>query len=98
MLPCLLLGGTLALGEPPAPPVTPPLTAETPPTALPGQPEPPPQPACTPAERQGFMQLLQGTWFGTALDEHRIGISGWTEGSFTASTDRVQQLPMGFNY
>ena len=44
------------------------------------------------------MQLLQGTWYGAILDDNRTSISGWTEASFTASTDRHNQLPMGFNY
>jgi hypothetical protein len=28
----------------------------------------------------------------------QLSISGWADGSYTASTDRVTQLPMGFNY
>ena len=32
------------------------------------------------------------------LDSHRVQISGWTEGSFTASSDRNSNLPLGFNY
>lgn len=31
-------------------------------------------------------------------DARRFRVLGWTEGSFTASTDAHQQLPMGFNY
>jgi hypothetical protein len=44
------------------------------------------------------MKALQGTWEGALLDENRLAISGWTEMSFTGSTDRDSNLPMGFNY
>jgi hypothetical protein len=44
------------------------------------------------------MRELQGTWCGAVLEDNRLLISGWTEGCFTASTDRYDQLPMGFNY
>jgi hypothetical protein len=54
--------------------------------------------ALSPRDRRAVMRRLEGTRYGTFLDDHRITISGWTEGAFTASTDRIQQLPMGFNY
>jgi hypothetical protein len=44
------------------------------------------------------MKALQGTWEGGFLDSQRMAILGWTEGSFTASTDDRSNLPMGFNY
>jgi hypothetical protein len=44
------------------------------------------------------MKSLQGTWPGAVLDENRMAVSGWTEVSFTASSDSVSNLPMGFNY
>jgi hypothetical protein len=44
------------------------------------------------------MKALQGTWEGSLLDENRMALSGWTETSFTGSTDRSSNLPMGFNY
>jgi hypothetical protein len=44
------------------------------------------------------MRSLQGTWEGGALDAERMSVSGWTEGSFTASSVRDSNLPMGFNY
>jgi hypothetical protein len=44
------------------------------------------------------MRALQGTWYGAQLDDDRLRVSGWAEGAFTASTDRRDQLPMGFNY
>ena len=44
------------------------------------------------------MRSLQGTWPGWLLDSNRLQFSGWTEMSFTASTARTSQLPMGFNY
>jgi hypothetical protein len=96
MLPSLLLGGALALGqppgEPPAPPTAPAVTIEMPPPAAPAP------AAVVPPERWAFMRTLQGTWYGAVLDDNRLRITGWTEGAFTASTARVNQLPMGFNY
>jgi hypothetical protein len=44
------------------------------------------------------MQALQGTWYGTALDDNRLAVSGWESMTYTASTDRHNDLPMGFNY
>jgi hypothetical protein len=44
------------------------------------------------------MQTLQGTWYGAMLDDHRLSVSGWTEAVFTASTDRHDQFPLGFNF
>jgi hypothetical protein len=44
------------------------------------------------------MKALQGTWEGVMLDENRLSVYGWTEASFTASTDHSSNLPMGFNY
>lgn len=32
------------------------------------------------------------------VDNRPLRICGWTQGSYTASTDKVSQLPMGFNY
>jgi hypothetical protein len=122
MLPSLLLGGALALGQPPAP-VT---SAVPPPDPLgvlrgavglqptvqpPAAPAPtvtievPPAPAqlvpgaSAPApDRSPLMRALQGTWYGAVLDDNRLAVSGWESMTFTASTDRNQQLPMGFNY
>ena len=44
------------------------------------------------------MKALQGTWEGDLLDSNRLRLLGWIDASFTASTDRIEQLPMGFNY
>jgi hypothetical protein len=44
------------------------------------------------------MRLLDGTSTGQWLDRHKITVGGWTDASFTASTARHTQLPMGFNY
>lgn len=67
-----------------------------------GQGEPPaevaPAPPPPPAERWPLMQALQGTYYGWLLDGNKLRVSGWTEVSFTASTDRFDNLPMGFNY
>lgn len=103
MWPALVLGGALALGQPPAPPAPvqePPPTVEValpqlaPPTPTAEKPAaPPPAP-----ERLPLMRALQGTWYGAMLDDHRLRLYGWTDLSFTASTDRRDHLPMGFNY
>jgi hypothetical protein len=63
-------------------------------------PKPEVSPAASPPQpdRWSLMKALQGTWTGAALDTERISISGWTEASFTASSVRDNQLPMGFNY
>ena len=44
------------------------------------------------------MKSLQGTWLGAVLKENRIEVSGWTDLSYTASSDRFSNLPLGFNY
>ncbi|MDB5306500.1 MAG: hypothetical protein JWO38_702 [Gemmataceae bacterium] len=54
-------------------------------------PPPPPAPAtppaaATPPDRWALMRALQGTWYGAGLDDNRTAISGWFEGSYTAST------------
>jgi hypothetical protein len=49
-------------------------------------------------ERYFLMKTLDGTHFGSALEQYKISISGWTHMSFTASSARNEQLPMGFNY
>jgi hypothetical protein len=60
---------------------------------------PAPSPAAPPAaaDRWLLMQALQGTWEGSLLDENRLSLSGWIDASFTASSDRSSNLPMGFN-
>jgi hypothetical protein len=86
MFPWLVLGAALTLGQAQAVP-----EAETPPEA-PRAPTPPP------ADRWLLMKSLQGTWPGWLLDGNRLQISGWTDMSFTASSDHTSNLPMGFNY
>jgi hypothetical protein len=58
----------------------------------------PPPPAPAPADRWLLMKTLQGTWPGWLLDDHRLTVSGWTDASFTASSDRASNLPLGFNW
>jgi len=67
---------------------------------------PPPAPApaaaapvtvLAPVERWYIMRELQGTWLGALFDDNRFSLSGWTEASFTGSTDRVSNLPVAFN-
>ena len=66
-------------------------------TANPEAPPTPP-PAAPPSDRWLLMKSLQGTWYGSLLDENRLNLYGWTDMTETASTDRRTQLPMGFNY
>jgi hypothetical protein len=82
----LLLGGVLAVGQGPPPEREKPTLEEPAPAAA------------APAERWPLMTLLQGTSYGWLLDDHKVRVYGWTEVSFTASSDRHDQLPMGFNY
>jgi len=94
----LFLGGALALGQPPAPPQAQAVeVALPPPVPPPPAPEKPVVPAAAP-ERTPLMRELQGTWYGAVLDDNRLRVYGWADLSFTASTDRGNQLPMGFNY
>lgn len=58
--------------------------------------------AAAPAEvatpdRWPLMRALQGTYYGTQLDDNRMSISGWTEMAFTASTAKVSNLPVTWN-
>src|SRR5690349_16803494 len=53
----------------------------------PAQPPPVSQAVKLP-ERWPLMRTLQGTWLGAGLENQRVQILGWTQGNFTASTDR----------
>jgi hypothetical protein len=64
-----------------------------------GQPSPTDQsPPPPPPERWPLMLALQGTYPGWLLDGNKLTVNGWAEGTFTGSSDRHDQLPMGFNY
>jgi hypothetical protein len=99
ILPDLLLTTAFLVGQ--APPEEPaaaefsaavlPAPVTSPTTAVPTSPSLPP-------DRWLLMKLLQGTEPGNLLYTNRLQITGWTEGSFTASSDRDNNLPMGFNY
>ena len=65
--------------------------AQTPPTPLTSAP-------VSSADRWLFMKSLQGTYPGWSLDRQRIDVQGWTDVSFTGSSVRVSNLPMGFNF
>lgn len=45
-----------------------------------------------------LMNMLRQGFGGTLLDSAGIQVSGWTDMSFTASTAKRNQLPMGMNY
>jgi len=85
MFPCLLLSAAL-IGQTAAP-------TDTSASAAPTAPAPSP-----PADRWLLMKSLQGTWPGWLLDSNRLSLSGWTEISYNASSDRHINLPMGFIY
>jgi hypothetical protein len=51
-----------------------------------------------PDDRYLLMKLLDGTRSGCFLTANRLSISGWTDASFTASTDDHSNLPLGFNH
>jgi hypothetical protein len=55
-------------------------------------------PAPPAPDRWELMKLLQGTGPGLLLDGNRLSISGWTDLSYTASSDHFSNLPMGFDY
>jgi hypothetical protein len=88
----------------PAPPSpAPPSAVEVPAPVLPPPVAPTPVPApaaaaAVPPDRWFLMREVQGTALGAFLDDNRLSVSGWTNGSFTGSTDRDDQLPMGFNF
>jgi hypothetical protein len=99
----LLLGSALLWGQP--------LEQGSPPAgetiAVPLLPPPPPAPvqgpapaaaAPSPGERWPLMQALQGTWPGWLLDNNRLRVSGWIEGSFTASSVGRDNTPEGSNF
>jgi hypothetical protein len=98
MLTLFLLGGCVAqmplVAEEPPPPVV--IVAPLLPQTTP-EPEKPVVPAPAP-DRWLFMKALQGTYPGALLDDNRMAVSGWTDFSFTASSDVHNQLPMGFNF
>jgi Putative beta-barrel porin-2, OmpL-like. bbp2 len=105
MWPVLLFAGALCLGQPePAKDKSPEKAAEINlPVTSPAAPAPPtnPVPPASPAappDRWFIMRELQGTPAGAFLDANRLAVYGWTETSFTASSDAHENLPMGFNY
>jgi hypothetical protein len=59
---------------------------------------PPSSPPPAAPDRWPLMLVLQGTWPGWLLDGNKLQLYGWVDASFTGSTDRHDQLPMGFNY
>ncbi len=55
-------------------------------------------PAVPPADRWPFMKLIQGTAPGMGMETERIAVYGWTDMSYTASSDRRTNLPVAFDY
>ena len=82
MLSCLLLGAALSLGQ-----------TESPDKAVEVQPAP--TPTVQAPDRWELMKALQGTWYGSLLDDNRLRLYGWSDMTYTASSDRVSNLPMG---
>jgi hypothetical protein len=96
MWPALVLSGFLTLAQQPAE-QEPSEIAKPAESIAPEAAVTPPVPAAAP-ERWFLMRALQGAWPGALLDDNRLRIYGWTEGSFTGSTDAETNLPIGFNY
>lgn len=98
MLPCLLMGVVLSTAQVPPPDPEPP-APEAAPSVPAAPPLPPPPTPSPPAPARWFlMKALQGTWEGDLLDGNRLAISGWTQTSYTGSSNRRVNLPLGFNY
>jgi hypothetical protein len=99
MLSGLLLTAALAVGqEPPAPE---PPGPEGPAAAAAARPETARETAnipTPPPERWPLMKLLQGTWAGYLMEGNRLQFSGWVDMSYTASSDRARNDPLGWNY
>ena len=57
-----------------------------------------PAPTVRPPDRWFLQKALQGSFYGSCLDDNRIQLYGWVDGSFTASSDQTTNLPMGYNY
>ncbi len=78
-----------------APSATPPIQNPTSNDQSPAEQAPPEQPA---DDKWLVMKTLEGTALGDRLQASRIQISGWTDLSFTASSDQANNGPLGFNY
>jgi hypothetical protein len=78
----LLIAAVLSLGQASATPA----------------PAPTPAPATPAPDRWFLMKELQGTWEGDLLDTNRMQVYGWTDMSYTFSSDRASNLPLGFDY
>ena len=64
----------------------------------PGSPTPEtPVAVAPPPERWFLMRSMQGTWPGYYLEENRTLISGWTQMSYTASTNDISNQPVVWN-
>jgi hypothetical protein len=104
MFSILLLSAAFALGQEGQPP-PPEKPGEEPPAAtivVPAAEQPAPErpaSASAPApDRWLLMKALQGTWYGAALDDSRVSVSGWVESGVTVGTAGSNNLPLGFNY
>lgn len=96
MLTYLMLTAALALGQPgPAEEAPPTATTTAAPVPVPVTPAPP---TPTAPDRWLLMKALQGTWPGALLDSQRMQVTGWIEGTYTASGADHNNLPLGFNY
>ncbi|HET6881870.1 MAG TPA: outer membrane beta-barrel protein [Pirellulales bacterium] len=93
-LPPVAVHGTL-VQFPTSQPLTAPAQAPGTSGQAPGGPAP--QQAPTPPTQPSEPLRRRGRT-GETAPPGQLWISGWIDASYTASTDRVQQLPMGFNY
>jgi hypothetical protein len=88
MLPYVLCSAALAIGQASTAPS--PSTTATPAAA--------PLVYSAGSDRYLLMESLQGTWPASVLQSERMRISGWTDCSYTFSSDDRTNLPMGFNF
>lgn len=54
-------------------------------------------PAAAAPDRWWFMQNVQGYGLGSLLDDNRLSVSGWIEGSFTGSQAQYSNQPVVWN-
>ncbi len=102
MLAVVVMSTALALGQIGPAPESQPAPVEVAAPLLPPAPPAPPPPvpapsSASPPSRWLLMRALQGSYYGSSLDTERISISGWAEGSFTASTADDVNDPMTWN-
>ncbi len=78
------------------PPTQAPVEEETPVTEL-SKPEEL-IPTTTAINRTAVMKLLQGTYYGSLLDENKLSVYGWTQLAYTGATNSGNLFPYAMNF